>query len=306
MAWRAQISDRPIQRLDILTGKPSSLAVWTAAHCVTFLDLQTGACVAERALDLPRLSERKSLDWNALLEALPAPNGVFPPVVRTADGAIYSAADGTLRVYRIGLRALVLDRGGVEAPLDLDDDIVLTAVALDRTGDVTAALDTACRLHIWRGQVRVGAVDTGLTLEADSQPQIVVSKQGASIIACAERRVVLFDGAGQRRKSLDLHYRPGMIAGSQDGRLLAITDLESAVIRVYSGIDLQPTHQRFAVDLLADSRRAQLTSVSVAPNAAPGPLAINNKGVVAFALAGIVGVTSIAKMKPLPRPKAFS
>ena len=82
------------------------------------------------------------------------------------------------------------------------------------------------------------------------------------------------------------------------------TDLEANVIRAYSSADLSVTHQRFAVDLLADARRAQVLPVTITAGAAVGPLSVNTRGVVAFATSsGLVCATSLTRMKAVPKSK---
>ena len=112
--------------------------------------------------------------------------------------------------------------------------------------------------------------------------------------------IVLMDSGGRVRKRLDVHYRLGAINCSPDGRRFVASDLDDNVVRIYDG-DLLPTHQRYAVDLLAEAKKSQLLASSATGQRALGPLAINNKGVLAFALSGTVCVTSLARMKAHPK-----
>jgi hypothetical protein len=80
-----------------------------------------------------------------------------------------------------------------------------------------------------------------------------------------------------------------------------LTDLDGNILRVYTGA-LEATHQRFAVDLLAESRRAQVEAIPESGRAALGAIAINSKGVLAFAVASTLCVTSLARLSVIPRP----
>jgi hypothetical protein len=140
-----------------------------------------------------------------------------------------------------------------------------------------------------------------LSLQDDLQPEVAVSHGGTAIFVTDGQQIVLFDAGGRTRKRLELHYTLGALACSPDGKLVAASDLESGVVRIYHGSDLLATHQRFAVDLLADARRAQRGSGTAGLGAALGALALNNKGVLAFALSGMVCVTNLARLKLLPR-----
>ena len=92
----------------------------------------------------------------------------------------------------------------------------------------------------------------------------------------------------------------GPIACSPDGKNLALADADIGVIRVYDE-NLQPTHQRFAADMLADARRVQLMGGNGGSSSMLSALALNNRGVLAFAVAGIVCVSSMSRMAVLPR-----
>ncbi|PJF24759.1 MAG: hypothetical protein CUN53_16220, partial [Phototrophicales bacterium] len=78
---------------------------------------------------------------------------------------------------------------------------------------------------------------------------------------------------------------------------------DAGVLRVYSGRNWVPTYQRFAVDVLAEAKRAQLMGTGTTSGAALGPIAVGAKGALAFAIAGTVCVTTIARLKPPAPPK---
>jgi hypothetical protein len=304
MAWRLQLSERSIRRLDILTGKPSLLAVWAQPNRVVYLDLQTGAKVDDRLIEEPQVTDHGDERWQKFVKSNTAPNGAHLPFVRTRQTAIYTTSDGNMHVYSVNNAQVYLEANGREIRLDIGSDAKLAAVSLDRTLGLLAALDRAGKLHIFQQHIRVGVVETGLTLQDDLQPEIAVSHGGTSIFATDGQQVVLIDPSGKVRKRLELHYTAGALACSPDGKLLVTSDVESGVVRIYSGVEMTATHQRFAVDLLADAKRVQHGTGGGLVGAALGALALNNKGVLAFALAGMVCVTNLARLKSLPRKQA--
>jgi hypothetical protein len=167
-----------------------------------------------------------------------------------------------------------------------------------------AALDWTGRLHIFQQHIRVGVFETGLTLQDHLQPEVEVSQGGTCIYASDGQQIVLFEPSGRERKRLSLHYTVGELACSPDGKLLVTSDVESGVVRIYNGLELTATHQRFAIDLLADAKRVHHTASGGTAGAALGALALNNKGVLAFALSGMVCVTNLARFKSHPRKQA--
>lgn len=300
MAWRLHLSDRTIKRLDILSGKPNVLAAWTQDNRVSFLDLQTGTQRGERTIEPPSSDDRRSDAWRQFVDSLTAPNGVFLPTVRTRPVAIRMTADGQMRLYQTAPGELYLEIDGKEAKLETDDSTAFVAVGLDRALGLLAALDRSAKLHLYQQHIRLGIFDTGLTIQEEFRPTLAISQGGASLFLTDGQSIVLMDATGRVRKRLDLHYRLGAINCSSDGHRFVASDFDANVVRIYDG-SLTPTHQRFAVDLLTEAKRAQLMASSAMTSAALGPLAINNKGVLAFAVSGMVCVTSLSRMKALPR-----
>jgi hypothetical protein len=300
MAWRIHLSDRTIRRLDILSGKPTLLAAWTQANRVTFLDLQTGSQQGDRTIEEVKAEDRRSKEWQAFIQTLTAPNGVYLPLVRAPQAAISMTADGQMRLYQTTPADLFLEIDGKESKLEVEGKTTFIAVALDRSLGLLAALDSTAKLHIYQQHIRVGIFETGLKVEDEFRPILVISQDGTALFLTDGRAVVLMDSGGRVRKRLNVHYRLGAITCSPDGHRFVASDLDDNVLRIYDG-DLLPTHQRYAVDLLAEAKKAQLLASSELTSAALGPMAINNKGVLAFALSGTVCVTSLARMKAYPK-----
>jgi len=300
MAWRLHLSDRTIKRLDMLSGKPSLLVAWTHANHISFLDLQNGTTQGDVTIETPKTADRRNDAWQAFIKSLAAPNGVYLPSIQTTHGSLYLSADGRMRLYHLGGSDLFLEIDGKESRLEITDKTKFVTAGLDRSLGLLAALDSEAKLHIYQQRIRVGVFDTGLELEEEFRPALVISHDGTALFLTDGRTVVVMDSGGRVRQQLKLHYTLGAINCSPDGHRFVTSDLDANVIRIYDG-DLLPTHQRYAVDLLADAKRAQLLSSNTMASAALGPLAINNKGVVAFALSGMVCVTSLIKLKAHPK-----
>lgn len=304
MAWRLQLSDRAVRRLDILPGKPSLLAAWVKPDRVTFLDLQTGARVAEHTIVPPPTPDRSAETWQPFLKTLIASNSAALPCVRVGNTTVYSMLNGDTRLYRTDDGQVLLARGDREIRLEIDSGAPIQTVALDRTTGLIAILDKIGKLHIFQQHVRVGGFETNLNVRDDLQPELVIADGGASIFATDGEQIILLESSGRVRERLPLHYTLGVLACSPDGKLVVTSDIEASVIRIYSGADLKATHQRFAVDLLVDAKRAQHSPDSPTPGTVLSALSVNNKGVLGFALSGTICVTNLARLKSLPRPKA--
>ena len=299
MAWRLHLSDRTIKRLDILTGKPTVLVAWTQANRLTFLDLRNGSNKGDRTIEEVNIPDRHNPLWQEFVDRLTAPNGVYLPMVRTRQSVIRTTANGKMRLYQTTLGDLYLEIDGKELKLEVDEKTTFIAVTFDRTLGLIGALDDAARLHIYQQHVRVGIFETDLTIDEEFRPTLTISQGGTALFLTDGHTLLQMDSSGRLRKRLDLHYRLGAMCCSPNGKRVAASDLDANLVRVYDG-DLIPTHQRHAVDLLAEAKRSQLLA-SLMASAALGPMAINNKGVLAFGISGTVCVTNLARMKAHPR-----
>src|SRR5690606_16994667 len=143
----------------------------------------------------------------------------------------------------------------------------------------------SAELHLYRRHVRIGVFETGLQVDEEFRPALVISQDGSNIFLTDGHCIVLMDNTGTLVRRLDLHYRLGALACSPDGKRCAVSDLDANLIRVYDA-SLAQTHQRFAVDLLSEAKKSQLFASPGTSSAALGPLAISNKGALAFAMSG--------------------
>lgn len=304
MAWRALLSNRPIRRVDLLPSKPAALAAWTHAGRVTLLDLQHGAKIDELHFDEPGGVDFLSPPWRAYVASLKTPGDVILPVVRAGRVTVMTSRDGQTRLFRAGDGTLTLETEGQLFPLVIEPDAAVLALTVSASGRSVALLDRKGRLHLYQMHVRTGVFEVGLHPLDELAPALALTDDGSRVFASDGQRLSVVDAAGRVILRTETPYPLGALACSGDGKWLVTTDLEANVIRAYSSADLSVTHQRFAVDLLADARRAQVLPVTITSGAAVGPLSVNTRGVVAFATSsGLVCATSLTRMKAVPKQK---
>ncbi len=335
MAWRAQLSDQPIRALAILSTKPGLLAAWTQSDRLVFLDLSSGVKVNDLKLippsdpPPPRLfpslitlapsppastedSDHSAMDFDLpapmpagmrWVEQMKAPNGDFLPMICVQGTAIYLSADGGFWVRRTEQSGWFFETKAESKRLEIDAGMQIAAFAFDRKEGVSAALDRQGRLHLYHKAGRAGSFNTPLHIEDDLQPAAAISEGGEYCFLTDGARIAIFDLTGKLQKTIELHFSLGAFSVSPDGTTIVAGDLDAGVLRVYGGRNWVPTYQRFAVDVLAEAKRAQLMGIGTTSGAALGPIAVGAKGALAFALAGTVCVTTIARLKPPAPPK---
>jgi hypothetical protein len=300
MAWRVHLTNQAIQSLDILPGKTALLVAWTQRDRATYFDLETGIEIGEHQ---HKAVARQSEKWPEFIASLLAPNGAPLPLIRTAQFTLHTSDDGRLRLYRLAGNELLLELDGQEVKIELTTKSELALLALDRFMGVIAALDTKGKLHLYQQHIRVGTFDLKLSHNEDSKFSLAIASGGAAIFVSDGRELVLTNTAGQVQKRQPVHYFVGRIACSPNGKLLATSDPETGVIRVYSGADLTPTHQRHAIDLLQDAPQLQLIADLPPFNAASGTLVIDDRGRLAFSISGVICATELKQLDALPRPQ---
>lgn len=298
-AWRLYLTDQTVRRLDILSGKPKVLAAWTAPRRVSFFDLSQGARLGERAYDGILPPERTGAAWKAFINGFRAPNDTALPVVRATGLTLHNSSDGKTHIVHDDESGdLFLNTGEQHVRLHRDEGTRFVSVVSDASCGLTAAIDFDGRLHTYKRDKRLAIVDLGLAVE-DWRPTLALPASGNTIICSNGQTVYVTNADGTVQKTLTLHYRLGAMACSPDGKRLVLSDADFGVIRVYDA-DLQATHQRFAADLLADARRLQLMGGSGGSQSTLSALALNNRGALAFAVAGIVCVSNLNRMAVVP------
>lgn len=305
MAWWLHLTNQAIQYLDILEGDPPILAAWSRRDRVMFYDLEHGTAIEDRVLHPAGQHDRTSDEWQTFLNILHAPNGVHLPILRLSSLTIYLTDDGRMRLYFDGGTRLSLENEGQETQLNTSDAERLMAVALDRFLGLSAAIDQAGRLHVFQQQIQVGVFDLGLNVVSELRPHVAISRGGSSLFVSDGRQIVLTNSGGQAIKQQPVHYDIRLMACSPDGSYLVTNDVDTGVIRVYDGYDLVLTHQRFAIDLIAEATQVQLIADPPPNFVAPTTLAIDNDGRLAFSMAGVICTTDLNFMDELPRPQTL-
>ena len=81
------------------------------------------------------------------------------------------------------------------------------------------------------------------------------------------------------------------------------SDGEAGVLRVYKANDLSLTHQRFAIDLVAEATQVQLLADLPPLDTGISGLTLDDSGNVAFVMAGVVCASDLTYMDEVPRPQ---
>jgi hypothetical protein len=303
MAWRLHLTNQAIQRLDIFSGKPPLLAAWLRRDKIAYYELESGAPFGEQTLPSINSHERTSEEWLQFVGELIAPNRQYLPLVRTPHLNIHSTEDGRMRLYHTGDTEMFLETEGKEVKLHAGEAAPFAHVEFDPLLGMTVALDEKGKLHVYQQNIRVGHFELGFAINADVPFGLAIARGGSSIYAAHGQRIVSTSSSGKTRRELDVHYYIGKIACSPNGRLLATSDLETSVIRLYNGSDLSPLYQRFAIDLLAEATQVQLLADLPPAKVALSAMTIDDEGVLAFAMSGVICVTDATFMDELPRPQ---
>lgn len=306
MAWRIHLSNQAIQSMHILAGKPTALAVWTRRDKVQIFALESGTLLSEMSLtsipDAPRSSET----WQGFLAKLVGANKHFYlPYVRLGNLQLFSTDDGKLRIYHQQDERLFIETDGDEEELSIVGGERFIAMDLDGALGIFVGLDEKLRLHIYQQNIRVGAFDVGLKADADLRASVCISRGGDMIFASDGQRLVAVDTGGTRKKKIETHYVIGRLACSPAGGMVLTSDTEAGVLRAYKGENLVLTHQKFAIDLLEAANQVQLLADLPPLASSITAIAAHSKGIISFAMGGVICVSDVSQMDELPRPKTL-
>ncbi|MAS37887.1 MAG: hypothetical protein CL610_28080 [Anaerolineaceae bacterium] len=299
MPWRLHVTNRAIQRLDVLNDTNQSLlVVWTQPGRVSYVDLESGMMLGEKRL--PDLANRTSQHWQTLLPDVPAPNDAYPPVLAGQGVLVFLTPGQDQRLYhypRSGELYLVSSSSETR----LGQEHRYRAVDLARETGMIAAVDLAGRLHVFHHATPAGVHELGLNPSAtETITAVAIAKR--NFFVAAGRTLLRVDADGRVQKRLQLHYALGAFACSPAGDLLVCSDRDTNVIRVYDSTSLSPLHQRHAVDLVARATQVQLIADLPPVMVVLNNLSIGDNGLLAFALGGVVCATDITQMLAIPRP----
>ncbi len=281
------------------------LAVWDSRHTVHYYDRSDATPKGEHHFDL-RLSSTDLSDafWNDFSDSLKTPGGCYLSPVYMAGLSLYQSLDGRLRLYHFQDGSLVLEIEGRHVPLHREQDGRFLIAALDRALGLCAAFSDSGQLHIFQQHVRVGVYDIGLNDGVEARLNLAMPDGLGKLLISDGERVLIIDAAGRIVHELHSHYAVGAAAISPNGEVIALSDMDDNVIRIYDGA-LRPTHQKYAIDLIATARQVQLVASMPGRKAGIAALDVSNNGLVAFALGGVVCVTDLTMFSALPQPRVL-
>ncbi|PJF22253.1 MAG: hypothetical protein CUN56_06950 [Phototrophicales bacterium] len=297
MAWRLHLANQAIQRLDILDNL---LAIWKKPNQLTYYDLHTGVLQHEQTLSPPKVESWQDDAWQIFLAEFTAPNKLYLPTLTLDHQTVYLSEDGLLRLYQDD--TLQLENDGQYHHLDVADPI---AVGLDRFLGLVAVIDTERKLHIFQQQIKIGVFDLPFTQAEYFRPMLTVANGGTAIYVTDGQQIALIDSSGKVKKQIKTYYDIRHMTCSPDGNHLITSDMDSGVIRLYQGHDLTLTHQRFAIDLVAEATQVQLMADMPPIFVALSALTIDNHANIAFSMSGVICVTDLSHLDQLPRPQVL-
>jgi hypothetical protein len=304
MTWRIHLTNQAIQSIHFLHGNPSLVSAWSRWDRVGHYLLESGVLVGEQVVRMPEGFEGLNGPvWQNFISTLKAPNDVFFPVVQFSGMDIYLTEDGKIRLYHTGGANLQLQDGEGETQLDPSDAVMFMSVALDRLLGLSAALDIEGRLHVFQQRLRVDAFELSLKPRNELRSSIAISRGGAAIFVTDGETIVQTNSRGVVHKHFKPDYAVRLMACSPNGHYLVTSDMDTGIIRVYSGKALHLSHQRFAIDLVSEAKQLQLLADLPPTFIAPSALTISDEGEIAFAMGGVICFTDLSHMNVLPGPE---
>ena len=279
------------------------VAVWDNRHNVHFYDRRDGTPLGElRLAEVEPPEDLSAESWRATTATLRAPDGPYLPAVYLNRLVLHQSADGRLRLYHFQDGSLILEVDGRNIALDREQDGRFLVAGLDRALGMSGAYNDGGLLHIFQQHVRVGTFEIELKLGLDARLNLVAPEARGRLILSDGERILVVDSAGQVMDELVTHYTAGALAVSPNGELLAVADIDDNLVRVYRE-GLRPTHQKHAIDLMANARQVQLLASLPGRKAGLSALEIADDGTLAFALGGVICVTHIKALDELPQPQ---
>ncbi|MCU0497507.1 MAG: hypothetical protein MUF87_09170 [Anaerolineae bacterium] len=298
MAWWLQLTQRSLQRLDmlILPDAPALLAAWQRSDRASFYRLDTGSLISESEWTFPTDPDRTSEAWAAFLATLKVPNSAFLPIVQTPAITIYTTPTGQTRLFQTATNLIIKSLDHPEVPLEIKSNAAFRLIHL--TDPLLAALDQKGKLHLYRQTRRIGTYDIGIKLKPDSLADLAVTP--TLILVSDSTQIVQVSFTGKVMRQLKTHYVIARMTASPNGRYLITSDLETGVLRIYDGQTLQVSYQRFAIDLISKAPKVQLLADIPPETMALSALTIDDQGTVAFAISGVICVAQLEEFDRLP------
>ncbi len=303
MGWQLHLSTQPVSAVQFVAGDSPLVAVWDSKHNVHFYNQYDATPYGEQKFSEKHVpADLADEFWQEFAASLRAPNGEPLPSVFMAGLNLYQSLDGRMRLYHFQDGGLVLDLDGRYVDFAQDGESRILLAGLDRILGLIGAVDEEGMLHIYQQHVSVGAYESGLTLGMDARLNLMMPDGLARILVSDGDRVLIIDSAGRVVHELMAHYAFGPVSISPNGQYIALGDIDDNVVRIYDSA-LRPTHQKHAIDLVASSRQVQLLASLPGRKSGLSALDITDKGVIAFALGGVICVTDIKNLDVLPQPR---
>ncbi len=290
MSWRVHLANQAIRNLQVLVAKTPILAVWTRPTRIELFDLATGAALGEHQFDQPP-------DASGSDEAPVVRETLVVPFLRDT----WYSEDGRTRARWAG-GAQWTYRHDDATQEHLQTSRIL-ALDMDRQNGAIALVEEDGTLGIFQGGGWLGRYDVGLRPAVERRTSLAISRGGQTLYATDGQTLIATNAAGKVRKRLNTHYEIGLMACSPSGAMVATTDNENGVLRVYRGEDLVLTHQKFAIDLVTKAQQVQLIADLPPAYAAISGLTLYLQGVVAFAMAGVVCVSDLTLMDEIAKAR---
>lgn len=304
--WRLHLANRTIRQLNILSGIPDLLAVWFRWNAVAYYDLISGAVIEDTDLDIPDSTEFESLEWQNFSASLRAPNQLPLPCVEIPTVTIYSVQDGTNKLYHTRANELIFQQNTTTSQIDVSPISSIYALAFDTFKANYSILDSKGSLHIFSKDQYLSCVDLGIDVQTVNHIHLCMAQGGQTIVINADNLLLICDGTGKIKYREHLPNPVQNLACSDSGRYIVTSDIDTSVLRVYETLTMRQTHQRFAVDLIAAATQLQLMADFPPISAAVNALTINDHGIIAFAIHGVICVSHLSHMTKIPDHSATS
>jgi WD40 repeat protein len=300
-SWWVHLANHSVRGLALVQGQsPAMLAAWIRPDTIELFDLSTGT-----SQGTVTINKAPHQSWGDFLSNLSLNGQVIPPIIHHEHETLFISADQKVYLHQTQSHQLRFYDGDYSRGLfSRSDDQLIQQVAFEPVEKITALLDTDANLHIFRRDQLVQKTPITISKELGITPPHIALTQGGDMIYISDGQSILrLDAQTQEQKRLPVDFSIRQMACSPDGRYVVVNDSDHGVIRVYTGDTLTPSYQRFAIDLVAQSKQVQLLADLPPVFVAPTTLACNNAGTVAFSMAGVICVSHITFMDNLPRAR---
>jgi WD40 repeat protein len=300
-SWWVHLANHSVRGLALVQNDTASvLMAWIRHDTIALFDLHTGASQGTLTIE-----KKTGQTWGQFLSDLALNNPIIPPIIQHDQETLFISADQKSHLHQSHFQQLRFFDGELAREIFARSaDQLIHKVAFEPIEKITALLDTNGYLHIFRRDQFVRKTPVTISQDLGITPPQIAMTQGGDVIYISDGNSILrLDALTQKQTRLHVDFSIRQMTCSPDGRYLVVNDSDHGVIRVYTGDTLTPSYQRFAIDLVAQSKQVQLLADLPPVFVAPTTLACNNAGTVAFSMAGVICVSHITFMDNLPRAR---